>query len=68
MHVSAEAVGKKREDENLQANRPTAADQLSADKKISRILVENTASPRVVADEKNFWKPFKDKGLLSKNS
>ncbi len=33
--MSAEAEGKKGEDENLQANRPTAADQLSIDKKIS---------------------------------
>jgi hypothetical protein len=33
VHVSAEAEGKKGEDENLQANRPTEADQLSTDEK-----------------------------------
>jgi hypothetical protein len=33
VHVSAEAEGKKGEDENLQANRPTAADQCQQTKK-----------------------------------
>ncbi len=42
--MSEQAEGKKGEDENLQANRPTAADQLSTDKKIRKILAENTAS------------------------